>query len=470
MKHLAIVSGFVFIFILVALSYISPTPFSYDEADYMYAARQGLIANYLDIPSYSFPEYVRLGLDRGRDPTQKSSLSQAVRKTGDVFFYRHAHGPVYFYWLNAISSWSSNEHFIRTLSLCFPAVTAFVIYLGCLWILPVPQGQIAGLLGCVLYLSSPPVLRTTEVAPHQMFVMFFILTLMLLAKLPTANDVRTCWYAAVCTTGVAFCTLEVTFVLIAAVLACGYTERRRLGLNWRLAWTSALLFASTVVVLHPAVITKLAFAKSYLYYAYLSVQRKAPWGDVTFVQTWVTRFKDSPVEWILVSLAVLLWISYRHLPGRRQAFPFLLFGVVMLVAMLRVLTTGLRYVLPYLPAFQVFTAIIFSGVAVRWRWKPALRASSMVLVMAALLLNAHRYLHNHPFRPASREALLIAELKNRNVMSGRLLVPQVDLPTLHYYFPHAELTGYLDEFSLPPGQFDAVVHAADPVMVDIVGK
>lgn len=464
MKHLAIVTAVMAVFLFFALPNINPGPFTYDEADYMYAAGQGWLANYLDSPSLSFPAYVRMGLSRGK--TTNSSLSRSVRRSGDMFLYRHAHGPVYFYWLAALSMWSADEHFIRSFSVVFPLIAGLAIYLGCLWIFPAPQGQIAALLGCVLYLWSPPVIHSTEIAPHQMFAMCFIVSLLFLAKLLATGE-RSYWYAAVAMTAVSFCTLEVTFVLIAVLMGCAYLERKRLGMGWPLLGKSVGLFAAIVVLLHPATITKLAFAKSYLFFAYLAVQRKAPWGHVTFLETWIRRFENAPVEWTLIVVALILWVRFGDLRARREAIPFLLFGALMLGVMLRVLTTGLRYVLPFLPAFLVFTAIVLSGVLVRYR--PAVRVWAVTFVCAAMLIGAQLFALSHPFDPDPHPWRLIAEMKERNLGSARLLVPHDDLPTLHYYFPDADLTSYDDAAALPSGDFDAIVRAGDPVKID-VGK
>jgi hypothetical protein len=467
MKHLAIILGLLALFLFLAYPSVSPTPFAYDEADYMYAAGRGFLANSLDLPSLSFPEYVRMGLRRGAGPSRGSSLSLAVRRAGDMFLYRHAHGPVYFYWLAALSEWSANEHFIRACGLAFPILAAVAIYLGCLWMLPAPQGQVAAILGCALYLFSPAVIRTTELVPHQMFTVWFIITLLLLARLSTradGNGSRGCWYAAMVTTGLAFCTLEVTFVLIAVVLVCGYRERRRLGFDWRLGGTSLALFAATVVILHPATITRLAFAKSYLFYAYLAAKRASPWGDVTLAETWAYRLGASPLAWILIAAALFLWIRYRDLPGRQQAFPFLMFGILMLATMLRVLAFLLRYVLPFLPALLVFAAIVLSGVLIRLRPKP--RAAVLVLVCGALLFDAYRYSAKYPFQPEPRLSLLIAGIKHGDLAASRLLVPHDDLPTVHYYFPDADVTPYQDELALPAGHFDAIVRMSESVKID----
>lgn len=467
MKHLAILAALLAAYLFFVHSRISAGPFAYDEADYMYAAGRGFLANYLDNPSLSFLEYVRMGLRGSSDPGQSSDLSQSVRQAGDVFFYRHAHGPLYFYWLNALSHWSKNEHFIRSSGTIFPMLTAAIIYFGCLWILPTGQGLLAAIFGCLLYLLSPAVIRTVEVAPHQMFTVWFIGTLVLLAKLLVTGD-RRIWYAAVVVTAIAFCTLEVTFVLIAVMLVCSYLERKRLQVDWRFAASSLGLFAACVVVMHPGAILKLAFVKSYLYYAYLSLRRTAVWGDVTFFDTWAERFNNSPVEWILIAAGVVFLVRDRNLPGRRQALPFLMFGGLMLTTMLRVFTLGVRYVLPFLPALLVFAAITNSGALLRWR--PARRVVVMAVLAVALLITEQRYLDAHPFVPGPNEFQLMDEIRTKHLESARLLAPKEQLPTLHYYFPDANVTGYLDEFALPPGQYDAIVRMTDPVRVDLLAR
>lgn len=458
MKHLAIVSGLLGLFLFFAYPSVSAAPFAYDEADYMFAASRGFLANYLDLPSLSFPDYVRAGLGMGSGPGASSAISLAARRSGDMFVYRHGHPPVYFYWLGALSHLGGGERSIRAAGLVFPVLSAIAIYLGCLWVLTPPQGTIAAVAGCALFLFSPAVIRASEIAPHQMFTLWFIVALALLAKLRSAPS-RRLWYAVVITAAVAFCTMEIAFVLIGVVIVCGYLERRSLGLDWRLAGKSVAVFAATVVILHPATVTRLSFAKSYLFYAYLAVRRSKAWGDVTFFDTWAYRFGSSPVVWTAIGAAFVLWLYYRDLPGRRQALPFVLFGTMMVATMLRVVTTGLRYVLPFVPALAVFAAIVISGAMLRLR--PNLRAAAMALLCAALVFDAHLYAASAPSGDDPRFGQLIAEIKRQNLGGGRLLVPHDDLPTVHYYFPGADLTPYWYGAALPAGRFDAILRMAE---------
>src|SRR5258708_31263854 len=79
----------------------SAAPFGYDEADYMYAGRQGFAANYLDRGSIGMGAYIAQGFALLRDKSQRQSMSQLVRNSGDLDFYRHYHGPIYAYWIAA---------------------------------------------------------------------------------------------------------------------------------------------------------------------------------------------------------------------------------------------------------------------------------------------------------------------------------------------------------------------------------
>lgn len=461
MKHVLILTAFLAGFLSFAYPTVHSSPFVYDEADYMYAATRGFLANYLDSPSFSFPEYIRAGLN-ARTSGGASSLSLLARRRGDLFLYRHTHGPVYFYWLDAASKWGTSEHFMRAAGLVFPILTAVIIYLGCLWILPGAQGQIAAILGSAAYLFNPIVILPSQIAPHQMFVMWFIVTLFLLAKL-LAGGPRTVGYLAVASTAIALCTLEVGFVLVAVVLACGWIERRRLNFGWSLAGKSLAMLAGTIAVVHPAAFTRMAIVKPYLHYAYLVLKRSSPWGNATFAQTWGSRFGMAPAVWILLVIAVLVWALDRDLEGRRQALPFLLFGVLMIGATLRVLAPYPHYALPFLPALVVFAAIVLAGLVVCWRRLAGITAT--VSVCAILLASAYGYLATHPVIPGPQASTLLAEIRERHLGTGKLLVPHDYLPSVHYYFPGTDLTPYADESALPAGRFDAVVYVNGSVRI-----
>src|SRR5579872_2596118 len=93
-----------FVFLFRALP--SSSPYLYDEADYMSAGSRGILANYLDTPSLSMADFVRLGRTQ-----QRSSLSEIVRASGDVSFLRHFHGPFYYYYLASVGAMTDRAEY-----------------------------------------------------------------------------------------------------------------------------------------------------------------------------------------------------------------------------------------------------------------------------------------------------------------------------------------------------------------------
>ena len=193
------------LFLLLITRNVSSEPYVYDEADYMYAASLGFAANWSDTPSIPISDFVRAGLSRG----SRESLSERIRSGNDVLFYRHFHGPLFYYLLIPVSRLGWSEHAVRTAMLAIPCASLAVVYFGCLWLAPR-----SALVVAVLFLSSYAVIRSTELAPHQLFALCSLGSLILLLKAIATAD-RRYWYGSVVAAGLAFCTLEVAFVLLA---------------------------------------------------------------------------------------------------------------------------------------------------------------------------------------------------------------------------------------------------------------
>ncbi len=436
----------VFLLIVVAavglVSYrISPAPFGYDESDYVYAAGFPTLAHWTDSKSMSIVDYVRIGLGRGLDPKQRLALSAAGRTVDDPEVYRHWHGPIYWYWLGLLTRFTHNERTLRWWSLLFPILSALLIAFASLRILPRNSGPIAALLGACLILWSPVHLYTTEVAPHLTFVLLYLAALAFLAKVMVEGK-RSDWYWAVFATGVAFCTMEVTFVLIATLLVCAWRQRRALSVDWKFAGRSLALFLSTVLLLWPAAILKLSAAKAYLFMAYLAVFRKAPWGNIGFIGTWRLRFLLTPVEWILILAGVVLLIRNRRNVEARAVEPFAWFGALMLVVLAKVNAEGPRYSTPFMAALEVIAAwMVASQLA---RLGPTLRTVSAVSIVA--LIGASSWFAINRHRPSDDLPLRYAIDWVRSRGATPVAIPQVMMPQFHYYTPAAQLRPFLSSW------------------------
>lgn len=460
--HVAILTVLATVFLGWAFRQIFLWPYLYDEADYMCVAAQGAAANYLDSPSQPLAEFLRMGLAEGRDPARRGSLSEFIRGSGDVNFYRHWHGPLYFFWLKAVSFKEAVAPAVRPWFIVFPLATMLAIYFGALWIFAPPVDLPAAVLSATLFLWSYPVSRANEIAPHQMYTLWYVLVLVLLAKLmttplaATGGDVtgtRRYWYAAVAFTAVAFATMEISFTLVAVLLILAWRERK----NWQLdrAWAvrSLLLFAGVATALWPTGLLKLSVIKSYVFMAYLAVFRPNAWGDLTLAETWRRRLIESPVEWLLIAAALVLFRAGRD----RAAFPALLYSLITLAAVFRVNSDTPRYMFPYLAGLDLLAGFVLAEriVGLRAPWRVAAVATLAVL----LGMDTARQVAAHPMRPDLRPQAVLDAVRENHYDSRPVLVPLGDLPMLHYYFPRATLHSYrtpqppenAEEITLLPG-------------------
>jgi hypothetical protein len=218
------------------------------------------------------------------------------------------------------------------------------------------------------------------------------------------------------------------------------------------------------MVAYPAGLIKMGTIKSVLYNASLLLPQRGMFADVPFLETWATRLDASAVALILLGIAVFLWFRFSDLACKRHCIPFVIYGMLMLAVILRVKALPLRYMLPFVSALYPFTAIVLGSFLVRLR--TPVRAAVLVLVCGALLLDTQRYVQRHPPKQDRNMLQLLRVVKSRGLDSARLLAPRDDVPTLHYYFPRADITGYRDPSDLPGGRFDAIVRMTDRVRID----
>ncbi len=450
-KHAVILCGLIVVFFFLVRPSVIWGPYTYDEADYMHAVRLGPEANWIDSPTLSLPEFLKIGLQRGRDKSHQSDLAEMIRGSNDVVFYRHWHGPLYTDWLTLLKPIAWDEQSMRALNFALAIATALLMYFGALWLLPSPAAQIAAFLAAMLYLWSFPVINSPELAPHELFVLCVVAALLLLAS-------RRHWYAAIVATALAVCTLEVAFALVATLLICGHLIREQLKPSLSLAVKSAGAFLIPILIVWPAAIFKLSFVKAYLFMAYLAVFRKNAWGsDVTVWQTWLLRFETSPIPWIMLAFAIVLLLM-RRVPWSPILLPFAIYAVSMFLAILRVNTETPRYILPLWPAIVILGAFTTAIWLVEFR--PAVRYAAVAAITLAMFLTSYRVLQErHPIHDPNAYAMLDM-IRQKHLTDKTLLVPAGDLPMIHYYFPHTRLKAYHDPSEIPNdiSAFDSVIY------------
>jgi hypothetical protein len=456
-RHVLVFGLLLALFLLLITRNVSSEPYVYDEADYMYAASLGFAANWTDALSIPITDFARAGLHGN----SRQSLSEHVRSSNDVLFYRHFHGPLFHYLLISVVHLGFSEHVVRTALLAIPAASLAVIYFGCLWLASGTRAPVSALLAAMLFLSSYSVIWSTELAPHQLFALCSLATLILLLKaIVTAN--RFHWYCAVVTAGLAFCTLEIGVMLLLTLGICGFVERPCWRADIGFIAKSLTLFFATVLVVWPAALLRLSFLKAYAVLVYLAWSRQSPWGNVTLAETWCERVLRSPLELTLILAGPILLFR------KPEIYPVGIFAALMLTATLRVLTSTPRYSLTFLPALD-----LLAGLALVPSLGPLRRPASFAVValaVAGLYANAWYQVVRQPHNPNPRSAAVVTCIHQNELENKAILVPQADLPTLHYYFPAVRLRGYFGPAPTASDREgfagDAILYAGDPVRVD----
>jgi hypothetical protein len=451
-RHAFIFGLLLALFLLLITRNVSSEPYVYDEADYMYAASLGFAANWSDTPSIPISDFARAGLHRGHEA--RRVLSERIRSGSDVLFYRHFHGPLYQYLLIPVSRLGLSERVVRTAMLGIPCASLAVVYFGVWWLGAGAAAPLTSLLAAVLFLSSYSVIGSTELAPHQLFALCSLASVILLLKAIATSD-RRYWYAALVGAGLAFCTLEVAFVLILTLATCGWVERTRWRADGTFVTKSVGTFLATVLVIWPAAILRLSFLKAYAVMAYLALTREFSWGSAGFIDTWRARIFASPLEWTLILAGVMMCIGNR----RRNIYPVGLFAALMLAATLRVFTNTPRYSLAFVPQLD-----LLAGLALVPSLGPLRRPASfavLALAVAGLYGSAWYQVFHQPHNPNPRSAAVQTYIHQNELENKAVLAPQADLPALHYYFPGMRLRAYLGQ---EPTASDLMGFAPDAIL------
>ncbi len=457
MKHAAVLAILIAVAFGMSRGKLHQGPYGYDEADYMFAAGLGIADNWLDSGSMPLADFISVGRKRGSDSSQQAGLSALARGGADPVVYRHWHGPLYFFWLTAIDKLGLNEHDTRASFLIFPLLTVCAIYFGTLRLFDGFEGQIAAILASAVFLWSPIYLESSELAPHLMFVFLYICALLLLARVALSGSRRSLCAATVLA-GLGFCTLEVDFVLILTLIAMLWWKRALLRTDLKLIRNSILLFLATVLLVWPAAIFKLNFAKAYMVMAYLALFRKGAWGDVTFSGTWIRRFEMTPVELILVAIGLVLVFAVMSRRGRTAAMPFLIFGALMLLANARVYSVIARYMTPFLPAFDVVAGWALAAAFLRLK-KPAAIYGAVGITAVLLVWNLEQRLASIDRAPHPEAFATLNAIRAQGLADKTVFVPREDIPAMHYYFPHMQAEGYAELSEIPAGgAFGGIVY------------
>jgi hypothetical protein len=418
--------------------------FYYDEADYMYAGTRGFVANYLDQPSISVFEFVRKGLELSRDKTQRSNISQFVRSSGDITFYRHYHGPVYAYWLALWHSFGVEDAGVyRASGLIIHLVSATLIFWMFGLAFPAAPPIAAFVAALSFVLNRAALISSTMVTQHVMYTLTAGLALFFAALFFRTRD-RRFWYAACAALGLSFATVESSFILVAAFLILLLPLCLELG--WRqglgLLGRGALVFVLAILIVWPKGVLQLGVLKGYGYLGYMAIFRKAftPIGPMELWGHYLTHY---PEEFVVPLAALILsGIFWKRMPNRQALLPFVVYGFLF-IAVTMVITNPFPY---YHVSLLMATAVI-TGVVFGWLWTAGNFAARAVMALAVaipLLWMPLRYYGEAEALKQVRDSRveLFAWLNSGDRSGATLVVPYTLVPTLHFYHPQIGAIGY----------------------------
>lgn len=427
----------------------SPTPFSYDEADYMMGAQLGMVANYLDTNAMSLPEFVDTGMKAQRKELSRKSLSELIRSRRDPVFYRHYHGPLNAYWLSITGAMGgSSESSMRLASMLFHILTFITVYCGILWVFG-PPFRIAAAVASTCYLFCVNnIFATATLSSHAPFVWLSIATLFAIAKLASDPE-RKHFYWAVALCAVSLCAIEyavllffvlgVTLVSVRKQFFCEWTKRDYL----RFCGSTLLLVVGLIFVLWPSSILKFTIVQGFAYILFLSANRRGSFGDLSPLEVWKARFEHFPMDMAALSVcviaaAILVWRS----PWRNRLLPFLLYGSLLMLTTLKNTSESARYISSMFAPFYVCGAVLLAERAMRIPMR--LQAGAAAVLFGVMFFVAHREAVARAVPNRSDETTIVLDWMSGHP-TAKVLIPALYLPTLQYYFPHAIIQSYPPE-------------------------
>ena len=449
--------------------------FGYDEADYMYAVSQGVIANYVDQHAISLISFVKQGFKKGMKKEETGSLSEFVRKSDDITFYRHYHGPLYFY-SQAFSRFffGSSEHVARFSSFLYFMLSVVFIY-GASFFLIEKNARLTALFSCLLFVfSSANFYTAAQITPHGMYVFMVIVTLVLLAKLLQTTNIRYLYYIVI-SLALSFMVIEYALLLFFTVIVCLFIERKQLFEDWskkdflRYFLILAGLFLCVILVVWPGGLLKLSLLKNYLFFTYFVFFRGSSYGEQSFWQVWLDRFTASPVIYTLILLTTIVALS--RVKHNRWYMGFLVYSFLIFITTFRNTSASPTYISSLLPPLFLVGGIVLSLDLSRFFSKN--KTGLVVTLIFIVIASSFYQIFMKKSEKISSTALKDIVTFVKNEQSDSIFIDRDLLPTFHYYMPERHFSSYSEITesyesivdNVLTGSYDGVLYEGDQYAV-----
>jgi hypothetical protein len=147
------------------------------------------------------------------------------------------------------------------------------------------------------------------------------------------------------------------------------------------------------------------------------------------------------LEWVAIAASLIIYFR-----TRAKLDLMLVYAALMMLATARVLTSTPRYSLLFMPALDIFAALTL----VPYLAQLTRRAVYLGLLLFCACFGVAEYrLLARDHIPDPRPSAVLSFIRENRLEDKALLVPQEDLPMIHYYFPRTHLRGYYGAQPVP---------------------
>lgn len=440
-------------------------PLETDGADYVMAAQQGFLANYLERGSRPILDFIRNGvtaalLDSDTDFYRQDYLNK------DVDALRHYHAPLVIYFLRFFMVlFGSSEAALRLTPLLFGSLLPVILYWGCTRVIQ-ENPRFVGFVAAFLASVTPLLAEVSKyVSWHAAFMVWSALSIFLLIISLQQKKVLY-FYASFFFFSLALLTLEyAVLILVTIFLSLIFVENPWLSIKRERITVSTHLFgailfsAAILTLLWPPALLKLALLKNYAFYSepFISLLKTtkamiAP--DAHAVKAtgyrlgrWYTVyglfFKSHGFLSVLLlyGLSFTLWTLVRK-KFNKHYIPLLLLPVLLFLVNAKVSFVKLIYISHILPFLYIFCGIAL--VPFRKAKNNSIRNFPSIVLLLAFGFNFSGLLQARTGKDYFRSAanyLKEAAGKNDTIV----VAPAGETPVFMYYLPGYDVRFYAEE-------------------------
>ncbi len=444
--------AFLSVVLTVLVTFFAPdiptARYSYDESDYMFAVSRGFFNNYLDAGSIPLSVFLAKGSKEGIQAENQQELSEFIRASDDIAFYRHYHAPLYYYWLTLTGSLlGRSEVVMRTASFVILLLGAVAVYFICL-VLARENRHLAALIGVTFLLLSPVNTQTAaHITPHGLYAVVAVVSLFFLSQLLAGGGIKY-WNLGLFSLVTALLTFEFAPLLFLTYIILVWRQRQNIFIGFeqyawqKLAVRSLAIIVTSLLLIWPGGILKLTLLKNYLFFAYFTLFRGSAYGSANLLEVWWQRIGSSPLEFLVVGVGLaVMAIYFVKRKGNSRLLAFMIYAALIFLATIRIRSQVPTYFSSLTMVIYVISAVSLAE-AIKWRQKLVKFGAAGVLILSLIVNNLF-------FVKPLLSSTIWEQGLNQTVdhflqtpPAGKLLLPKNLLPTFHYYMPDYDLVTY----------------------------